>query len=147
MGVELALVHGPLSVQGEFIQTFVDELEVNDAIGTGHFHGAYGFVSYFLTGESRRYIRGSGAFSGVSPKKNFSIKERTWGGWELAARYSYLDLDDGGVEIEGGKLDNVTAGVTWYLNPIMKVMVNYVDTRRSGVGEANGFQTRFQVAF
>jgi len=147
VGLELAAVYGPLSVQSEFVQTFVDDLELADGTRTGYFHGCYVFVSYILTGESRRYSKGTGVFSSVSPKNNFSIKERTWGGWELAARYSYLDLTDAHVGIEGGKLDNATAGVNWYLNPMMKVMFNYVHTHRSGVGNADGFQTRFQVAF
>ncbi len=142
VGLESALVYGPLSVQGEFIQSFVNR---KDSSALGYFEGFYAFASYFLTGEHRNYDKVWGVFSGVKPHKNFSLKEGTFGALELAARYSYLNLcsDD----ISGGALSDITAGCNWYLNPNMKVMFNYVHAHPNGVGDADIIAVRCQVYY
>jgi phosphate-selective porin OprO and OprP len=58
-----------------------------------------------------------------------------------------LDLDDKDAGITGGILNDITLGVNWYLNPIVRVMFNYVHSHRAGYGHANGVQGRVQVAF
>jgi phosphate-selective porin OprO/OprP len=50
----------------------------------------------------------------------------------VAARISSLDLDDG---IDGGRLDDLTLGVNWYLNPNTRVMLDYI---RAGLDPAGG---------
>jgi phosphate-selective porin OprO and OprP len=42
----------------------------------------------------------------------------------LAARLSYIDLNDAG--ISGGQMTDMTLGANWYLNPFTKVQANYV---------------------
>lgn len=116
IGVEAAVVFGSLSVQGEYIQAMVDG--VNEDYD---FNGAYVYASYFLTGESRPYKGGS--FSRVKPNNDFDLQGGL-GAWEITARWSYLNLNDGG--IYGGEETNYTVGVNWYLNPALRVMVNYV---------------------
>lgn len=37
---------------------------------------------------------------------------------------SHIDLEDSGYN--GGELSDITLGINWYLNPNMKVMLNYV---------------------
>ncbi|MBD3427039.1 MAG: hypothetical protein GF409_07425 [Candidatus Omnitrophica bacterium] len=148
LGFESAFVWGPLSLQGEFIQTWVDKAyDGNADPDTAYFYGAYAYISYFLTGEHRIFDKDSAEFKNVEPRENFSIKDGTWGAWEVAARYSYLDLDEKDVSINGGILNDVTLGVNWYLNPNMKLMFNYVHTHRNGVGYADGIQTRCQIEF
>ena len=49
----------------------------------------WGYVG--VTGEARRYIPTTGAYSGVRPEH--PVGSGGWGAWELAARYSYLDLN------------------------------------------------------
>jgi phosphate-selective porin OprO/OprP len=110
-----------------------------------YFQGLYGLVSYFLTGETRPYSRSAGEFLRLRPKKNFSLKDKTWGALEAALRYSYLDLDENG--INGGILSDVTLGLNWYFNPNMRVMFNYIFANRNGYGDADIVQTRFQVDF
>lgn len=146
IGTEAALVYGPFSVQGEFLSSIVD-LKNNRNATNSYFYGAYGYVSYFLTGENRNYSKSSGAFSGVTPKNNFSFKDGTWGAWEIAARYSYLDLNDKDARINGGILNDMTLGINWYLNRNFRMMLNYVHTNRNGVGYADGVQGRLQVNF
>jgi len=89
----------------------------------------------------------------VHPNRNFSFRDKSWGGWELALRHSFLDLNDG--EIKGGKERNFTLAINWYLKSNMRVMFNYVradveDRDNSRViddGGANIFQTRFHISF
>jgi phosphate-selective porin OprO/OprP len=153
---ELAFVYGPFSLQGEYFFSWVNAAE-GEIIDDGDpfpdsrldFQGAYAFISYFLTGESRPYK--NGRFQRVRPFRNFSFKEPGWGAFETAFRWSFVDLDD--ESIDGGKENNFTVGLTWYPNPNFRWMFNYV---RADVdqhadmdddGWANIFETRFQAAF
>lgn len=147
LGLETAVVYGPFSAQAELIQTWLDD--PNEFKKTGYLYGWYGYVSYFITGESRNYNKKDAEFKRVRPLNNFSIEDGTWGAWEVAARFSQLDLDDKTVDINGGILNNATLGVNWYLNPNMKIMFNYVHTNRTGKGYgwSDGIQARAQVAF
>jgi phosphate-selective porin OprO/OprP len=137
---EVALVFGPFSAQGEYFHASVDRANGSDV----DFDGFYLYVSYFLTGEHRSYSKTKGAFDRVKPKQNFGLgKERGWGAWEIAARYSNLDLTDG--SISGGELDDFSLGVNWYLYPNARIMGNYIFADLDDVGETNIFQMRFQV--
>lgn len=136
-GLEGAWVSGPLSIQGEY--TFADV----DASSDVSFDGYYVQASYFLTGEHRKYKPSAGAFSRVKPNKNFG--SGGWGAWEVAARYSSVDLSDSG--ISGGELDNITAGLNWYLNPNTRLMWNYVRADKDDVGKANMLLMRLQIDF
>ncbi|HET7024746.1 MAG TPA: porin [Gemmatimonadales bacterium] len=115
---ELAAVSGPVSLQGEYTRVDVHRLI---GLPMASFNGGYVFVSYFLTGESRRYLPQEGEFDRVYPHSKH-------GAWEVAARVSTLDLNDftSGVGILGGQGTNYTLGLTWYVNPNFKFMGNYV---------------------
>ncbi len=142
-GAEAALVRGSLSIQSEFIAASVNQIGGRDL----YFYGAYGYVSYFLTGESRPYDRRLGEFHRVIPLEDF-VRGGS-GAWELAARWSYVELNDFG--IEGGRLQNLTVGLNWYLNPYSRVMCNYIhadlDDFDDGDSDADIFAMRFQVDF
>ncbi len=142
LGAEIAWVHGPFSMQGEFVQACVDGKGA--FVGNPDFWGAYVYASYFLTGEHRPYSKSSGVFGRVVPLRNFR-EDGGWGAWELASRFSTLDLNDGNVR--GGRLNDFTLGLNWYLNPSVRIMWNYVYTDASQGGDASIFQTRVQVAF
>jgi phosphate-selective porin OprO/OprP len=143
LGVEGAVVLGPLSFQSEYIWSHVNrEVSIPDP----EFHGFYAYASYFLTGESRVYSAKNGKFGRVRPKKNAG--QGGIGAWELAIRYSNLDLNDGG--ILGGEEDNVTVGINWYVNPRIRFMANYIhiDTdSNAGSENSNVFQMRGQLDF
>jgi phosphate-selective porin OprO/OprP len=114
---EAAMVFGPFSLQGEYTQAVVRRLEDRPEAS---FAGGYVQGSYFLTGESRKYLVDEGEFDRVIPAGR-------GGAWEVAARYSTLDLndDDPEVDILGGMARNYTVGLTWYANTNIKWMLNY----------------------
>lgn len=141
VGLEMAYVNGPLSFQGEFMQAFIGGSDI--PVRNSEFWGAYVMGSYFLTGENRPYKRSSGSFDRVKPIHNYGPDG--WGAWELAARYSRLNLNDG--IIRGGRMEDVTLGLNWYLNPNVRVMWNYVLANPSRGGLVNIFETRLQIAF
>lgn len=140
---ELALVYGPVSFQAEYMKADADSI----IGGEESFDGWYAFVSWFLTGEHRPYKKDAGVFDKIKPKRNFGFGEGDgWGAWELALRYSTLDLDD--KNVRGGEETNWTVGLNWYLNTNLKVMLNYVHAdidRFLYKGDIDVFQTRFQV--
>jgi phosphate-selective porin OprO/OprP len=145
---ELAWVAGPLSFQSEYFRTFIYSGETGNPV----FWGWYVQGSYFLTGEHRPYDRQYGVFDRVRPKKNFAPFKGHWGAWEIAVRYSVLDLSDRG--IQGGEGRDITAGLNWYLYPTMRLMFNYVYSEVKNridppidTGRANIFQMRIQLAF
>jgi phosphate-selective porin OprO/OprP len=138
---EVALVYDSFSAQAEYMHSFVNR----PGIASANFGGFYVYGSYFLTGESRPYKGAEGKFDRLRPLHNFAFDGEHWGAWEVAARFSRLDLDS--VDVRGGVLNDVTAGVNWYLNPNVRVMLNYVHGHRQSTGDANIAESRFQFAF
>ncbi len=122
--VEAATIWGPASMTTEFY--FVD---TDDGL---NYNGGFIQGSYFLTGENRGYKRSSKTFDRVKPFENFfSVSTadgicRGRGAWELAARYSYVDLNAGGPDPNNGYIDGVTLGINWYLNPHSRIQFNWV---------------------
>jgi phosphate-selective porin OprO/OprP len=141
-GAELAFVAGPVSVQGEFIASFVDR-DAGQSRRT--FYGSYLTASWFLTGESRAYDREYGIFTRTRPATSFSLSERQWGAFELAARWSFLDLNDGSVR--GGILNDYSVGLNWYLYSNLRLMTDYLLAHRNGVGDAHVLQSRVSIDF
>lgn len=120
LGSETLWVRGPWSWQTEAMGSFVDTASV----GNGFLYGAYTQVGYFLTGEHRPYDRVSGTIDRVEPFSPLTRGSSGLGAWELAARWSYLDLTDR--EINGGGMQNFTFGMNWYVNRNCKCVFNYV---------------------
>lgn len=117
-GVELAGGFGPFSAQGEYIWNWVD-LDVG---GTAKFDGAYVQASWFVTGESRPYEAKSGTHGRLRPAA--ALGEGGIGAFEVAARFSTLDLNDG--LIRGGKEENFTLGLNWYPTSYTRLAFNWV---------------------
>ncbi|MBI2779826.1 MAG: hypothetical protein HYX62_08615 [Gammaproteobacteria bacterium] len=111
---EGAVAHGPLSLQGEATKTRVMRKSGHEALD---FEGGYVYASWLMTGESRPYNAKIGSFERIKPKRKI-------GAWELALRYSTLDLNDG--PIRGGKQSNITAGLNWHITSQWRFMVNYI---------------------
>ena len=143
IGLEGALVYGPISLQGEYM------MATPDVPGTDHptFSAQYVMASYFLTGESRPYS--GGAFGRPKPKRKFDLKKGTLGAVELAARMSKIDLSNGA--FEGGDERNFSVGVNWYPHNNARVTFNYVAAYldRGDIDDelASIVSVRFQVDF
>jgi len=122
IGVETILNVGPTQICGEYQSTFTQR----SGFGDTHFHGAYLYASYFLTGEHIPYNRKLGTLDRVQPYENFFLVDRQngghatgWGAWNVAARYSYLDLTD--KDVLGGVGHAGTLALNWHWNAYAKV--------------------------
>lgn len=129
-GLEGVLVYKNLSLQSEFIQTNLKRVNgAKDAT----LSGGYAFVSWILTGETRPWINEEGEFGQIIPKSN------KLGAWEVAARYSHLNLTDDKAGITGGKANNFTFGLNWYANPHIRFLLNYTYVDNSIFATNDGF--------
>jgi phosphate-selective porin OprO/OprP len=182
---EMAFVWGPFSMQGEYIWSLVQASRDTSVQvlppGVGDittvlnpqlkgsnpvFQGGYLYASYFLTGENRNYDQKSATFGRLKPKRNFDL-EGGPGAWEVAFRWSYLNLNSNvtsdpipiagtpffatgpQVGVRGGIQNNFTAALNWYLTPNTRWMFNYIycdiSNRRvaPGLTDSSGFFNRF----
>ncbi len=64
---ESLFIQGPLSIQGEAAFISVSSSEMSNP----SFYAFYVYASYFLSGETRHYAPGEGAFKRVQPKREF----------------------------------------------------------------------------
>jgi len=152
---EIAAVFGPWTFQAEWTgQALTDAVtSAGDPQGTVFYHGGYAEVLYFLTGEYQPYDKDDGAFGTVIPRNNYTLSRKNpngcCGAWQIGLRFSYLDLNDKGVQ--GGTVYDWTAGLNWFWNPNMKLQFNYILERRDqpGVdpGWINGFGIRAAYTF
>ena len=62
-------------------------------------------------------------FDRLKPATNFGGEDGN-GAWEIAARWSTIDLTDAGVA--GGEQDNLALALNWYLNPVTRMMLDWV---------------------
>jgi phosphate-selective porin OprO and OprP len=162
---EVAGGYGPLFFQGEY---FWYDVERSLGLPSVHFNGWYAEGSWTITGESRKYNPGAGAYSGIVPDQPFAWSTGGWGAWEIAARYSYVNLNDlftPGIPVAdtngvaGGTQNIYTVGLNWYVNRNVRFMVNYlhgtVDKFSGATGNAgvdigahfDALAMRTQVAF
>lgn len=113
-GAELAGYYKGFRMQSEYIgnNTYVN----NDAKTIYKFNGWYAQAGFLLFGGRQQYNTNEGEFTQV-------IRGRKWGDIELLFRYDYIDLNSG--NIYGGSAQAYTAGVTYYINNNVKLMVNY----------------------
>jgi len=146
LNLELANVFGPWTIDAEYNFHWSQNAfqPGKPGVGTLYYSGGYVEVLRFLTGEHRAYIRESGLFDRVVPRKNAywvegakgKPNEFGHGAWQLGVRYNYLNLNDKG--INGGILGDITTGLNWFINPNMKFQWNYSVTARHGTTGSNG---------
>ncbi len=118
---EVGLVWNRVHVVGEFTSVALSD----PGRGDPTFTAWYVEAGWFLTGEARPYAFKSGLWANLKPCCNFlSNGCCCWGAFQLAARYDFLDLNDG--TVTGGELSTITLGLNWYLNPNTRLMFDYV---------------------
>lgn len=144
LGAEAAWRRGPLTIQGELLETFVNGGDV----GTLVFSGVYAQASWVLTGESRPYDARRGQFLRIEPARPFAPLEGRWGALVLSERVSWLNLSDG--PVRGGRMLTVSLGPEWILNRWVRVLAGYVFAStggRPGAGNAQIAQARLELSF
>jgi phosphate-selective porin OprO/OprP len=166
VGLEAGASWKNLYASGEWFHIDVDRRAVGTTPSPFNpsFSGWYVQGAWTITGERHLWSSANGGFNGIRPAKIFSPRKGEWGAWELAARYSLLDLNDregvlgsaaplGGVR--GGEQKITTVGVNWYPNSVVRFLLDYqwvnVD-RLSATGgrldtDVNVVSLRSQFAF
>ncbi len=152
LNFETAFLKKSFSFQAEYLTS-----KVETEVANFNFSSYYGQVSYFLTGESKKFKNSYSGFDRVKPKNNYG--KNGYGALEVALRYSNSNLNS--KDINGGEQSDVTLGLNWYLNPSTRLMANTIfvnikNTRpaekitpanaKNG-GKATVFQFRFQIDF
>lgn len=140
IGLEQAWIVGPASLQTEWISSRLSFSRADAA----WLHSGYTQISCFLTGEHRNYKKSWGVFDQVTPRRSF-LKEGGPGAWEIAARFSFADLNN--ASAQGGNLRDGTGGINWYLLRNVRWMLNYIYARKIGIGGAHAVATRMQIVF
>lgn len=148
LGGEAGFSTGPFLLEGEYFRYKLDRR--NSVLPDPHFSGWYVQGVWVLTGETRPYNPGEARFDAPKLNYNFNPAAGTWGAFEVAARYSTVDLNyrEGSLGsatpvggVRGGEQKITSAGVNWYLNPSMRVMLDFqhVDVDRlNGAGAQSG---------
>jgi phosphate-selective porin OprO/OprP len=164
-GPEVAAGLGSAFFQAEYYHIFIDQSgqTLTAPRPRLNFDGYYAQASYVLTGESRKYIPVSGAYSGVRP--DHPVGAGGWGAWEVAVRWSHIKLnshDTPGVAqtttggVFGGRANGLAVGVNWYVNNNIRFMLNYIHddvnklaaTGVTGAGaRIDAIAARTQIAF
>ena len=180
LGTEMLYIRGPWSFQAEYGWNFLNNAQLATVPGRPVenyvFSGGYMQLSYMLTGENRHYDKRFGTLSryylgGEGPYENaFLVRDALGdlccgrGAWELAFRYSYVDLNSdldlgSGGWIKGGIANGASVALNWYLNANLSVMTDWVyDYRYDATstanpllaipnGSTNGVGTEVQLTF
>jgi len=139
--VEVSWRRGPLWLASEYFHTRADSPSLGDPELNGWWLGA----SWILSGEMRPYVKKNGTFGSIPVSRG--VYQNGKGAWEMSARWSTIDLNDGG--LRGGEMDVASLGLTWWLAPYITASVNYryIWHERDGIGgSASGFNTRIGVS-
>lgn len=136
LGLEFAAQRKSLYLQAEYERLGIARR--NSLLSDPDFSGFHVEGSWVLTGEARKYNSASAAFDAPTIANPFDLKAGTWGAFELALRYSVLDLNyrEGAAgtapaadAVRGGEQTILAAGLNWYLNPALRFMLDYQRVR------------------
>jgi phosphate-selective porin OprO/OprP len=126
-GGELAGVWGPFNLQYEYTGNRLH----NEALGQPKnlfFNAWHVQTGYILTGEGRSYDFPSGTIGGIKPSSEY-------GAWEVAFRYSNLNLNN--KQVYGGSEKDMTFGLNWYANSHVRVALNYIIAKANATSVSN----------
>ena len=137
---EVSYRTGPFFVHSEYMETQLDGTSNGDL----NFRGYQLTGAWVVSGEVRPYLRHSGTFGALPVSRGLDLNG--WGTLELAGRYSYLDLSDGG--IDGGEMNIWSLGLNWWLTSRASLGVNYrfIELDRFGIeGDSQGLNVRLML--
>jgi phosphate-selective porin OprO/OprP len=141
LGFEFAIVQAPVTVTAEYTTSRASA----PGVGNPRSGAYYVQASWGITGDIRPYDHGGGYFGQLKPSVPFSFKHGGVGAWELAARYSWIDLTSGA--IDGGRFDRTSAALSWFPNAEFRLEFNYGYGRleKAGLsGRTSFYQLRLQ---
>ncbi|MDR3110112.1 MAG: hypothetical protein LBU65_10575 [Planctomycetaceae bacterium] len=145
-GLEFAKQNGPFTLQAEAFfnvyenaKTWSGDTEAAgvDLVRHGRtVSGGYIMARYFLTGDFRKFNANNATWGAASLNHNLDLRkicDRNYvywtGAWELAARWSYVDLTDlwnvGNSSVTCGDINTLTVGLNWYWSPQARWMFDY----------------------
>lgn len=135
---ELVAAYGPVALESQYYF-----LQVNREKGFTNYKasGVYGILRGLVIGGDYKHSH-----------TDCGIATPTPGSLECVLGYNYTDMSDAKAEIYGGRLNDVSFTVNYYLNKYMIWRFRYSYTRttnRQGFDNQslNAFQTRFQIIF
>jgi len=149
-GMETALNLGRFFAQAGW---FHYDVIRRSAVPNPDFHGAYAMATWSLTGESRPYDPETASFHGLVPSA--PLGKSGFGAWEVAARYSSMNLDFrplGAGGVAGGIQNIWSLGLNWYPNPTVRFLLDYSNIQVNhanapgGDISANAIGLRSQIA-
>ncbi len=135
LGPQLYYYVGPCGLLAEYVKSSQD---VSDGRNEGTLDNTAWQVQagWVVTGEKASY-------TDVTPRANFAPSQGTWGALELVGRYGELTIDSGAFSTFADPSKSVrgakawAAGLNWYLNRSVKLMLDYEQTSFDG-GAAQG---------
>lgn len=139
VAVETMLNFGRFHLVGEFQTAHAERLTGNNLF----FYGGYVSISWFLTGEHIPLNRKRGVIGRIMPFNDFTpassrgSRATGMGAWQIAARYSFLDISDD--DITGGVGDTVTAALNWYWSSRSRMQFDYTYGDIADRTEVGGF--------
>jgi len=146
-GFELAAQKQNFLIQGEYFDIALDRRNKPANVTDPKFSGWYVEGGWVITGEARKYNPANFAFDAPAITNPFDPKAGKWGAWELAARYSVLDLNHheyatvAADRVRGGVQEIATVGLNWFPNSVTKFSLDYLDVdvdRRDAAGAQIG---------
>ena len=137
----------------------VEYVHTDTAVRKGDLAGDIGIDSWQVAGTWM--LTGDAATDGttaVRPRANFDFGAGHLGAFQLAARYHALKVDDQAFTLgfaapgSSAQAEAWTIGLNWYLNPILKYVVNFERTVFDGDADGprspeNALVVRGQVSF
>ncbi|MDQ0466471.1 phosphate-selective porin OprO/OprP [Caulobacter ginsengisoli] len=132
-GLEAAGQWGGVLIQGEYFDYRIERRNPAAGVTDPRFNGWYVEGGWVLTGEARKFNPETAAFDAPPVTRPFNLKNGGWGTWELAARYSTVDLNHDETallaadRVRGGEQSITSLGVNWFLNPTVRLSLDYLD--------------------
>lgn len=132
-GFEAAVQYGPFLLEGEYLAMGVNRR--NSTLADPRFNGWYVEGGWMITGERRRYNTVNGVFDGAPIANPWQPGSGGFGAWELALRYSTVDLNfregapgtaPAADSVRGGRQTVASVGVNWYMNSNLRFMLDYL---------------------
>ena len=134
LGLELAGSRGPVTFKSEFYRTEWSRAEVDNTQAKGW----YAEASWFLTGEMAHYRDGKFIRPNISSDR---------GAWEVAVRFSTIDLND--EDVQGGTEKNLALGVNWYSRTHWRFMGNLIKVKADDgpFGKQDPWIAQFRIQY